>query len=82
MTPYLPCARSLGYPEAERPDPDAELGQLLQERQAHVRQTHGYRRIWLWLESQGIYSNPKTVLQVVKKAERAAGETITHKVSP
>ncbi len=50
-----------------RPEPDAQLGQLLQEQQAHVRQTYGYRRMWLWLEGQGIHRNPKTVLRVMKK---------------
>ncbi len=50
-----------------RPEPDAELGQLLREQQAHVRQTYGYRRMWLWLERQGIHRNPKTVLRVMKK---------------
>ncbi len=50
-----------------RPDQDAELGQLLQEQQAHVRQTYGYRRMWLWLKSKGIHHNPKTVLRVMKK---------------
>ena len=50
-----------------RPEPDAQLGQLLREQQAHVRQTYGYRRMWLWLEGQGIHRNPKTVLQVMKK---------------
>ncbi len=43
-------------------------GQLLQEQLAHVRQTYGYRRMWLWLEEpQGIHRNPKTVLRVMKK---------------
>jgi len=50
-----------------RPESDAELGQLLQEQQAHVHQTYGYRRMWLWLEGQGIHRNPKTVLRVMKK---------------
>ena len=50
-----------------RPEPDAELGQLLQEQQTHVHQTYGYRRMWLWLESQGIHRNPKTVLRAMKK---------------
>ena len=52
-----------------RPERDAELGQVLREQQAHVRQTYGYRRMWLWLESQGIHRNPKTVLRVMKKYE-------------
>jgi len=55
-----------------RPEPDAELGQLLQEQQAHVRQTYGYRRMWLWLESQGIHHDPKTVLRVMKKYDALA----------
>ena len=32
-----------------------------------VRQTYGYRRMWLWLESQEIHRNPKTVLRIMKK---------------
>lgn len=50
-----------------RPEPDAGLGELLKEQQFHVRQTYGYRRMWLWLESQGIHRNPKTVLRIMKK---------------
>lgn len=59
---YYDFVRRLG-----RPEEDAELGRLLQRQQAHVRQTYGYRRMWLWLESQGIHHNPKTVLRVMKK---------------
>ncbi len=29
--------------------------------------TYGYRRMWLWLKSQNIHRNPKTVLRVMKK---------------
>ena len=61
---YYDFVRCLG-----RPERDAELGQVLREQQAHVRQTYGYRRMWLWLESQGIHRNPKTVLRVMKKYE-------------
>ena len=46
-----------------------KLGQLLQEQQTRVRQSYGYRRMWLWLESQGIHRNPKTVLRIMKKYE-------------
>ncbi len=59
---YYDFVHRLGQPEW-----DAELGQFLQEQQARVRQTYGYRRMWLWLESQGIHRNPKTVLRVMKK---------------
>jgi len=50
-----------------RPEPDAELGEFLQQQQVHVHQTYGYRRMWRWLENQGIHRNPKTVLRVMKK---------------
>ena len=49
------------------PEPDAELAELLQSQQERCRQTYGYRRMWLWLEKQGIHHNPKTVLRVMKK---------------
>jgi len=64
---YYDFVRRLG-----RPEPDAELGELLQQQQAHVRQTYGYRRMWLWLKSQGIHKNPKTVLRVMKKYDALA----------
>lgn len=51
----------------DRPEADVGLGQLLQEQQKHCRQTYGYRRMWMWLEKQGIHRNPKTVLRVMKK---------------
>ncbi len=41
--------------------------ELLQSQQERCRQTYGYRRMWLWLEKQGIHRNPKTVLRVMKK---------------
>ena len=61
---YYDFVRRLG-----RPEPDAELGRLLREQQTRVRQTYGYRRMQLWLESQGIHHNPKTVLRIMKKYE-------------
>lgn len=50
-----------------RPEADAELGQLIQTQQTRCRHTYGYRRMWLWLKKQGIHKNPKTVLRVMKK---------------
>ena len=61
---YYDFVHRLGWPE-----PDAELGRLLREQQTRVRQTYGYRRMQLWLESQGIHRNPKTVLRIMKKYE-------------
>ena len=59
---YYDFVRRLGKPEV-----DAELGQLIQDQQKYCRQTYGYRRMWIWLESQGVHRNPKTVLRVRKK---------------
>lgn len=59
---YYDFVRSLNRPEA-----DAELGQILQTQQKRCRHTYGYRRMWLWLKKQGIHKNPKTVLRVMKK---------------
>lgn len=50
-----------------RPEPDTELAEVLRGQQERCRQTYGYRRMWLWLEKQGVHYNPKTVLRVMKK---------------
>ena len=50
-----------------RPEPDTELAEVLRGKQERCRQTYGYRRMWLWLEKQGVHHNPKTVLRVMKK---------------
>lgn len=50
-----------------RPEPDTELAEVLRRQQERCRQTYGYRRMWLWLEKQGVHHNPKTVLRVMKK---------------
>ncbi len=50
-----------------RPEPDTELAEVLRVQQDRCRQTYGYRRMWLWLEKQGVHHNPKTVLRVMKK---------------
>ena len=47
--------------------PDASLAEKLRAQQERCHQTYGYRRMHLWLESQGIHHNPKTVLRVMKK---------------
>ena len=51
----------------DRPEPDQELADLLRAQQERCRQTYGYRRMWLWLEKQGVHHDPKTVLRVMKK---------------
>ena len=51
----------------EQIEKDALLAEKLKEHQNRCHQTYGYRRMHLWLESQGIHHNPKTVLRIMKK---------------
>ena len=62
MCQFFGVSRSGYYGFCKRigdPEPDAELAELLQSQQERCRQTYGYRRMWLWLEKQGIHRNPK-----------------------
>ena len=43
------------------------LAQLIEQQRERSLRTYGYRRMWLWLKSQNIFRNPKTVLRVMKK---------------
>ena len=55
------CGRFLQYPEA------AALAERIAQQQERSFQTYGYRQMWLWLKSQNIFRNPKTVLRIMKK---------------
>ena len=59
---YYGFIRRLGKPEK-----DAELADIIAAQRERSYRTYGYRRMWLWLRSQNIYRNPKTVLRVMKK---------------
>ena len=50
-----------------KPDRDAELADIIAAQRERSLRTYGYRRMWLWLRSQNIYRNPKTVLRIMKK---------------
>jgi len=52
---------------AGQPEKDSLLAKKLKAQQEHCFQTYGYRRMQLWLESQGVHHNPKTILRVMKK---------------
>lgn len=52
-----------------KPEKDAALAEMIAEQREHSLRTYGYRRMWLWLEKQGIHRNPKTVLRIMKKYE-------------
>ena len=55
-----------------REEKDAELAEVIRKQQERCFKTYGYRRMWLWLEQQGIHRNPKTILRIMKKYELLA----------
>ena len=50
-----------------RPEKDAALTELIAQQRERSFGTYGYRRMWLWLKTQNIFHNPKTVLRIMKK---------------
>lgn len=49
-----------------RPEKDAALAELIAQQRERSFGTYGYRRMWLWLKTQNIFHNPKTVLRIMK----------------
>ena len=49
------------------PAKDLDLANKIEECQIENHRTYGYRRVHIWLERQGIYHNPKTILRVMQK---------------
>ncbi len=49
------------------PAKDLPLAEKIWECQDKCDKTFGYRRVHIWLEKNGIYLNPKTVLRVMQK---------------
>ena len=50
-----------------RPEKDADLAEVIAQQRERSFRTYGYRRMCLWLKSQNIFRNPKTVLRIMKK---------------
>ena len=50
-----------------RPEKDAALAEMIARQRERTLRTYGYRRMWIWLKSQNIFCNPKTVLRIMKK---------------
>lgn len=46
---------------------DLPLAEKIKECQEQCGKTYGYRRVQIWLERNGIYRNPKTILRVMQK---------------
>ena len=70
MCKFLEVSRSGYYAFLKRmdiPDRDLPLAEKIRECQNESHGTYGYRRVHIWLERQGIYRNPKTVLRVMQK---------------
>ena len=59
---YYDFVHRLGEPEK-----DATLAKAIAQQRERSYHTYGYRRMWLWLKSQNIFCNPKTVLRIMKK---------------
>ena len=70
MCRFFEVSRSGYYKYLNRKDipaKDLELADKIKECQEINHKTYGYRRVHIWLERQGIYRNPKTVLRVMQK---------------
>ena len=70
MCKFFNVSRSGYYAYLKRknnPDKDLPLAEKIRECQIESKDTYGYRRVQIWLERQGIYRNPKTILRVMQK---------------
>lgn len=64
---YYDFFRRIGYKEK-----DADLAEMIRVQQERSFKTYGCRRMWMWLKKQGIHSNPKAILRIMKKYELLA----------
>ena len=70
MCRFFKVSRSGYYDYVKRmdiPAKDVPLAEMIRECQERSHSTYGYRRVQIWLEKQGVYKNPKTVLRVMQK---------------
>ena len=70
MCRFFKVSRSGYYDYVSRidiPAWDLPLAEKIRECQKECGKTYGYRRVHIWLERNGIYRNPKTVLRVMQK---------------
>ena len=70
MCRFFSVSRSGYYGYVSRMDVpawDLPLAEKIKECQDECGKTYGYRRVHIWLERQGLYRNPKTVLRVMQK---------------
>ena len=70
MCRFFKVSRSGYYDYVSRmdiPAKDLPLAEKIKECQDKCGKTYGYRRVHIWLERQGIFHNPKTILRVMQK---------------
>ncbi len=70
MCRFFNVSRSGYYDYVKRmdiPARDLPLAKKIRECQTKCGKTYGYRRVHIWLEKNGIYHNPKTILRVMQK---------------
>ncbi len=70
MCRFFKVSRSGYYDYVKRmdvPARDLPLAEKIRECQDKCGKTYGYRRVHIWLERNGIYHNPKTILRVMQK---------------
>ena len=70
MCRFFNVSRSGYYGYVSRMDisaRDMPLAEKILECQKECGKTYGYRRVHIWLERNGIYRNPKTILRVMQK---------------
>ena len=70
MCRFFNVSRSGYYDYVKRmyiPAKDLPLAEKIRECQDSCGRTYGYRRVHIWLERNGIYRNPKTVLRIMQK---------------
>ncbi len=53
--------------QLEHPAKNLEIAEKIRAKQEVCRKTYGYRRMKIWLDSEGIAKNPKTVLRIMHK---------------
>ena len=70
MCKFFQVSRSGYYGYVARmdtPASDLPLAEKIRDCQEQCGKTYGYRRVHIWLERNGIYRNPKTVLRIMHK---------------
>ena len=70
MCRFFSVSKSGYYDYVKRmdiPAKDLPLAEKIKECQDRCGHTYGYRRVHIWLERQGIYHNPKTILRIMQK---------------